>query len=170
MTDDLPPLKFCVNLLIGVLLFLLVLLLVYTPSAVPKLPQQPTISVKIETIPNGQFVLINNNSVLGLASPPGNDKVSASLTGIEKLDEIMWCESCGDPLVCNKEYGCGGGIGLGQLTAIAIEDCEKHLGKKINPRNADDNIECSIWLYETYGTKPWGTADTWWGSYHCWSK
>ena len=164
MRDDPPLLK----LLAGLVCLLLTLL----PTTLPvdlKLTQ-PTISVKLETIPNDQFVLINNNSVLGLTSPPGNDKVSASWTGIEKLDEIMWYESRGDSTVCNKQYGCGSGIGKGQLTAIAIEDCEKNLGKKIDPWNDGDNIECSIWLYETYGTKPWGTADTWWGSYRHWGN
>ena len=166
MNDD-PPLR---NLLAGIVFLLLMSSLSITLPVDLELPRQPTISVEIATIPHNQLVLINNNSVVGLASPPSDDKPLASLTGIDILDRIVWCESKGNPTICNQEYGCGAGIGLGQLTAVAITDCENHLGKKIDPRNADDNIECSIWLYETYGTKPWGTADTWWGSYHCWGK
>jgi len=88
----------------------------------------------------------------------------------ENLYKILNCESKFDPTVCNIEFGCGSGIGLGQLTAIAIKDCEKNLDKRIDPYSPHENLECSIWLYETYGTEPWGTAYTDWGSHKCWSK
>lgn len=87
----------------------------------------------------------------------------------EDLYKILECENFTfDPELCNQKYGCESGIGLGQLTAIAIKDCENNLNKEINPRLPEENLECSIWLYETYGTKPWGDETTWWGSYNCW--
>ena len=86
------------------------------------------------------------------------------------LHKIIKCESGFEEKVCNKKYGCGAGMGLAQLTPIAIKDCENHLHKKINPFNGKENLECSLWLYKTYGTKPWGTAKTDWGSYNCWQE
>ncbi len=84
--------------------------------------------------------------------------------------KILEGESRFDPTVCNQKYGCSSGIGLGQLTAVAIADCERNLGKEIDPYNEYDNLECSLWLYEKYGTAPWGTEDTEWGSYYYWSE
>ena len=86
------------------------------------------------------------------------------------LYKIIECESKFDPTVCNKKYGCSSGIGLGQLTAIAIEDCENNLGVKIDPYNPQQNLLCSLWLFEKYGTDAWGCEDCEWGSYKCWSK
>ena len=89
----------------------------------------------------------------------------------EELYTVLKCENpTFDPTLCNQKYGCGSGIGPGQLTAIAIKDCEKGLGKIIDPYDKRDNLECSIWLYEKYGTAPWGCPDCEWGSYNCWSK
>ena len=97
--------------------------------------------------------------------------IEDTLTDEELFLKILECEnSTGDPTKCNLEFGCSSGIGDGQLTAIAIKDCEKNLGKEIDPYNAEDNMECSRWLYNTYGTAPWGCEDCWWGSWDCWSE
>lgn len=85
--------------------------------------------------------------------------------------KILKCENLtGNPTLCNQEFGCGSGIGDGQLTAIAIKDCEIGLRKKINPYNPNDNMECSVWLYKEYGTAPWGCEECEWGSWDCWSQ
>jgi len=84
--------------------------------------------------------------------------------------KILDCESELDPTACNEKYGCGSGIGLGQLTAVAMKDCERGLEKTIDPYSPADNLECSLWLYKTYGTAPWGCKDCDWGSWDCWSK
>jgi len=86
------------------------------------------------------------------------------------LYDIIKCESNFNPSAVNQKYGSGSGIGLGQLTKVAIEDCEKNLKKRIDPYNAEENLECCLWLYETYGTDPWGTPTSSWGSYNCWGK
>ena len=159
MTDDLPPLKFCVNLLIGVLLFLLTLLLVYTPSAVPKLPQQPTISVKTETIPNGQFVLINNNSVLGLASPPGNDKVSASLTGIDELDRIIQAESSNRYWVKNPRSSAYGYCQFIKKTRDYVEEKWK---MTIDWQSPEEQLYACKRLYLEEGNRHWNESKYKW--------
>ena len=87
------------------------------------------------------------------------------------LYKILECENLTfDPELCNQEYGCGSGIGLGQLTYIAIVDCENNLGIEIDPYNPQENLICSIWLFNKYGTASWGCEDCEWGSYECWSK
>ena len=96
--------------------------------------------------------------------------VMASLLKIEdnRLFKIIECES-NFRNVCNQKYGCHAGMGLGQLTRIAIKDCEKALKKKIHPFDPMENIECCNWLIEKYGTAPWGDSTTDWGSWACWS-
>lgn len=84
------------------------------------------------------------------------------------LYEIARCESQSGKFRCNLN-GCQYGRGHWQLTQIAIEDCKKNLNKKINPFEYKDNEECARWLYKTYGTKPWGTRYTDWGSWSCWA-
>jgi len=102
------------------------------------------------------------------------DKTIELLYGIEipyLLYKIIECESNFDPDAINQKYGSGSGIGLGQLTAVAIKDCENcidGLCRSINPFNPIDNLKCSLWLYEKNGTAPWGCPDCWWGSYNCW--
>ncbi len=83
---------------------------------------------------------------------------------------IKECESGGNPTICNEEFGCIGGQGLYMITPNTLKDCKKVLGRNLDPFNPEDNEACAIWLYETRGTQPWGTAETWWGSYSCWSK
>jgi len=99
-------------------------------------------------------------------------KVLGALGKIEdsRLIDIISCESEFDPNASNREYGSIAGMGLGQLTPIAIKDCEKNLKKKIFPFDPESNIECCNFLIETYGTKPWGNEESWWGSYNCWRK
>lgn len=88
--------------------------------------------------------------------------------------KILGCENIeADPDLCNQRFGCGSGIGIGQLTDIAIRDCENcvnGLCRDIDPFDPADNLECSLWLYETYGTAPWGCEDCEWGSWECWSS
>ena len=164
MTDDLPPLKFCVNLLIGVLLFLLVLLLVYTPSAVPKLPQQPTISVKIETIPNDQMIILGGNSVVGLTSPISENEVLASLTAfrdIPVIKRIIFCESTNNPNAKNPNSSAKG---LMQIINKTAGECREYFGREMNMYNSSDNLACGEYLYNRYGLKPWAS------SRGCWDK
>ena len=87
------------------------------------------------------------------------------------LYEIIKCESRWNPEVCSYA-GCKAGMGLAQLIPSTVKYCEEKIGKKIDPFNADDNLECAIWLYENEGTHHWGYEEVKdeWGSYNCWSK
>jgi len=85
-------------------------------------------------------------------------------------ERIIWCESRGTHDVCNKQYGCGAGMGLFQLIPKTVEYCEGKLGKEIDPFDPDDNYECGMWLLKNEGTQHWGTKDTDWGSYDCWNE
>ena len=71
------------------------------------------------------------------------------------VDEIIDRESGGDPSVCNKEFGCGSGMGLTQLIPSTVKYCEEKLGHKIDPFNPKDNLECAVWLLENEGIKHW---------------
>jgi len=123
---------------------------------------------------NGRSGWEYNSLFLEAKSPPFmvEGKVLGALKKIsdERLIKIIDCESGFDPNASNREYGSIAGMGLCQLTPIAIKDCEKNLKKKIFPFDPESNIECCNFLIETYGTKPWGNEESWWGSYHCWSS
>ena len=87
-----------------------------------------------------------------------------------KLYDIVKCESGFNPTVCNKEFGCKSGMGLGQLIPSTVRYCEANLKKEIDPFDPEDNLECCSWLLENEGTGHWGTAETDWGSYNCWNE
>jgi len=86
------------------------------------------------------------------------------------LYRIIKCESSWNESVCSYK-GCGSGMGLGQIIPETLKYCEDKLNKKLDVFDAYDNLECSIYLYEKFGTAPWGSEkDLSWGSYSCWSK
>ena len=84
------------------------------------------------------------------------------------ITAIFACESSFDSSVCNKQYGCYSGQGLGQLIPSRVKECSLALKRKIDPHNQWDNIECSAYLLKKDGPRHWGTVDSWWGSYSCW--
>jgi len=86
-----------------------------------------------------------------------------------ELFRIMECESNFNSTICNSDYGCNGGMGWGQIIPGTLNYCEGKLGRKLDPFNPYDNLECSLWLYINEGTQHWGTADTSWGSFYCWN-
>jgi len=71
------------------------------------------------------------------------------------LDEIIKRESGGNPMVCNAQFGCSSGQGLTQLIPSTVKYCEEKLGKKIDPFDPNENIECAVWLLENEGIKHW---------------
>ena len=88
----------------------------------------------------------------------------------ELMGRIIYCESRGNPEVCNKQYGCRAGQGLCQLIPSTVKYCEKKLGKKIDPFNREDNLECGMWLLKNEGTYHWGYKGASWGSFKCWNE
>jgi hypothetical protein len=143
-----------------------------------------TITIKpVEVKELKGIVLTQDNSVVGNKMPENlyfitlgslYDNTVFNQIGDIRVDEcfykIIEAESNFNPNAINKEYGTTGGVGLGQLIPSTIKYCEEKLGRKLDPLNPKDNLDCSLWLYKTYGTKPWGTATTWWGSYWKWSQ
>ena len=82
-------------------------------------------------------------------------------------ERIIWCESRWLN-ECNREYGCRSGMGLMQLIPARVEECSIALGRKIDPMNPIDNLECGAYLLKKDGTRHWGCKDCDWGSYDCW--
>ena len=101
---------------------------------------------------------------------------------------IISCEGgFTNPSVCNRQYGCSGGQGHFQFipntwtgTVARMSELEEDRGLEVGSLlplecrtsesvfNSHCNIIGGVWLLATDGTSRWGTADTWWGSYHCW--
>ena len=95
-----------------------------------------------------------------LASLYGKDDIA------DLLDKIIECESNWKN-VCNQKYGCNAGMGLAQLIPQTVKYCEKNLGRKIDPFNKQDNLECAFWLLENEGWRHWGCPNCDWGTYNC---
>ena len=68
------------------------------------------------------------------------------------LEKIIKCESAGNPLAFNAEYGA---TGLFQVIYSTQKSVNKALNRKLNYFNPLDNIDAGLWLYEKYGTRPW---------------
>lgn len=96
-------------------------------------------------------------------------KIIYGLIEGELLYEIIKCESDFDPSCCNRQYGCGSGMGLAQIIPRTLKHCEEKLKRSLDPFDPYDNIACANWLLENEGSQHWGTKDTDWGSYYCWS-
>ncbi len=82
------------------------------------------------------------------------------------LNKIIECESRWQN-VCNSE-SCDYGQGVAQLIPSTIKYCEEKLGKKIDPFNVRENVECAIWLLTNEGHQHWGDEFSDWGSFNCW--
>mgnify|MGYP001585339882 CR=1 FL=1 len=80
----------------------------------------------------------------------------------ELVLEIVRRESNFNPTVCNEKFGCSHGQGLLQLIPSTNEYCEKKLGRKLNPFDAEDNIDCGLYLLKTDGIVHW---NQWSGPY-----
>ena len=103
-----------------------------------------------------ELSMINQNTLIAFC--PANyvkPSILASLTPDDLLWKIVKCESNFDPLVCNQKYGCKAGMGLCQLIPSTVKYCEEKLGKKIDPFNPEDNLECGKWLLENEGDIHW---------------
>lgn len=154
MKDDLPNKR-----LSGLLLLIVGILLVLVVGRLNRQIERP------EVVLSSNYQIIQGNSYVGTNMPYYPNTYILGIEVDECFYKIIEGESRFDSTICNTKYGCGSGIGLGQLTTIAIKDCKEGLNKKIDPYNEEDNLECSIWLYEKYRTKPWGCPDCWWGSW-----
>lgn len=137
--------------------------------------------IKVEEMQG--IVLTQDNSIVGNKMPENlyfitlGDLYGNSVfneIGNIRVDEcfyqIIKAESGFNPKAINKEYGITGGVGLGQLIPSTVKYCEGKLGRKLDPFNPKDNLECSLWLYENEGTGHWGCKTCWWGSWIKWYK
>ena len=125
-----------------------------------------------------EFVIIQGNSVKAIISPQTpNFAIYGALVGkddviylLEQLREeypelyrIIKCESNFRPNVCSYK-GCYAGMGLAQIIPSTWKLVQKNGLKVGDPFNAEDNLTAAIWLYETYGNKPWLQSQK------CWDK
>jgi soluble lytic murein transglycosylase-like protein len=125
-----------------------------------------------------QAIFIQNNSIQATKEINERDDIMGLIASLsveygidyECYKAIIRYESNFNPTVCNFDYGCRGGQGLAQLIPSTVKDCEKELGRAIDPFNPRDNLECGAYLMARDGTSHWGTESTWWGSYHNWAK
>ena len=106
-------------------------------------------------------------------------------------EKIPFCESSGDPKICNKEFGCIGGMGLWGFVSrtwnstldrmekegvYMPEECweKAHLPMSAGRIEAVFNAECNDiagrWLLKTDGTRHWGCPTCDWGSWKCWNN
>jgi len=76
---------------------------------------------------------------------------------------IVFCESSFREKVCSYR-GCEYGMGLVQVIPSTLNYCEKKLGRKLNPFEKKDNLDCGLWLLENEGNSHWNA------SRHCWIK
>lgn len=92
----------------------------------------------------------------------------------ECFSRIVECES-NYKNVPNAKYGGDYGFGPAQIIPGTARYCEEKLGREIDRKNIEDNLECAAYLLSESpeGWKHWGTEDSRmengerWGSYHC---
>ena len=131
-----PPLKFLPLLIFGVMAF-------SASSAPPGMTALP---------------MIRGNSLIAMASPPGNERVLASLTGIDELDRIIQAESGNCWWAQNPDSSA---YGICQMIRSTRLNVEKNIGV-IDWQDLNDQIRACIWLYETEGTTPWVSSQEKW--------
>lgn len=134
-----------------------------------------------------RYLVIQENTLIGLSNPSAPKiRTLGMLEGVDlneainslvkkyELDyecytKILECESNFEN-ICNQNYGCSSGIGLGQLIPKTAKHTSKMLGREIDPSNVYDNLEASAWLLANEGTEHWGCPTCNWGSWSCWYK
>lgn len=82
---------------------------------------------------------------------------------LEKLCPIVKCESKFNPEVCSYA-GCKSGMGLCQIIPSTLKHCEEMLGKKLDPFNPKDNLECGVYLLENEGDYHWDMSKICWAN------
>ena len=154
---SLPPL-----LVLALLVGVIIVGTFMTPPV--KIETKPTISVSLETVSDTQLVLIGDNSLVGLASPPSDDEVLASLGDFSErriIRRIIFCESSNNPNAKNPHSSAKG---LLQVIDMSARFCEKAFGRKLDMYNPADNLACGEYLYEHGGLQHWKASE------NCWSR
>lgn len=93
---------------------------------------------------------------------------------IAKAEAIVSCEGgFDDPGICNigpnGNRRCTHGQGHFQIIPTTWISLQKSISVD-NVFDTSDNIQAGIYLLKTGGDTHWGTSETPWGSWHCWSK
>lgn len=123
------------------------------------------------------LLLIQRSCLIGLVSPSISGNIYGNITDpnvilkIEELIEmepkfydIFRCESKYNPEICNQEFGCIAGEGLGQVTPNTCQDCEIWLNRELDMKNPIDNLDCCKELYVRRKLIPWKQSEHCWGS------
>ena len=161
-----PPLRNFNRILIGYIVFIIIFLICLIiglnwakePNKLEtELPFNSLfLQVRSEPI---DYLQITKDSLIGQAPPfLVTPQVLMSL-----MDKIIKCESGGNPKVCSYK-GCYAGMGLCQIIPSTLKYCEEKLGRELDPFNAEDNLECGMWLLENEGSEHWNQSKS------CWSK
>ena len=143
MNDDKPLLRKCLNLLCGVMLFLNIPTISYTPPVV------------LETY---QLVIRGGNSVVGYASP-GLDESLHSLTGLTELDRIIKAESDNRWWVKNPNGSAYGYCQFIRKTRLYVEE---KWGMTIDWLDPEQQLYACKRLYLEEGNSHWDASrDKW---------
>ena len=117
------------------------------------------------------YVIIQGNSLLAMTEPSFEQYNLNSREEIEEfvkhyypeLYDIVRCESSFRPKVCSYK-GCEYGMGLGGIIPSTLHYCEEKLGRKLDPFDPKDNLDCCKWLLENEGLRHWNASRA------CWAK
>jgi len=93
---------------------------------------------------------------------------------------IVECESEFEAGICNEQYGCDAGMGLYQFIPSRWEETIRQMGVLGEPVasctgfsrvfDAECNAMAGAWLLANEGSTHWGTPESDWGTYACWSE
>ena len=148
-------------------IFLILILALQTLGMVERKPP----SKPEGEVPSSDYVIIQGNSLLAISEPFFE---RTDLNSPEEIREfvrryypelynIVLCESSFRPKVCSYK-GCEYGMGLGGIIPSTLHYCEEKLGRKLDPFDPKDNLDCCKWLLENEGLRHWKASES------CWAK
>ena len=125
--------------------------------------------VSLFTMPNQPIITpeISHNA-LNLTPPTIEERIDKKIIEWDMMAkkllvyEIIRRESTFIEDICNEKYGCTAGAGLMGVIPSTNQYCEKKLNKELNPKIAEDNLDCGLWLLKNEGIKHW---EEWSGTY-----
>jgi len=119
----------------------------------------------LEVLPEGEKAIIKGR--IYIMTPEGKlEEKSEPESEIQRrllLEKIITCESEWDAGVCNKEYGCEGGMGLAQFIPDTWDYVMKEMGRDGSPFDAELNYQAALYLLKIEGNQHWQQSQDCWG-------